>query len=190
MEKHSDKLLSSNANGDYLQQQLQADAYSLMLVSPQYNKEKADSGGNVTHDRQKDLATTKRELLNKVIEDTGIKIRLKTVYMPMGKDLNNQSDDNIIKDIKNLLKITQDSARSNEKLENRVSRVTRKPKLTRGKIKPLIGEYYLNALTNTTTTRARPNTKQKIKPGVKLTLKDMCNTCKNKLGNAQYQMKP
>ena len=174
LEKHSDKLLSSNANVDYLQQQLQADAYSLMLVSPQYNKEKADSGGYVTHDRQKDLATTtKRELLNKVIEDTGIKIRLKTVYMPMGKDLNNQSDDNIIKDIKNLLKITQDSARSNEKLENRVSRVTRKPKLTRGKIKPLIGEYYLNALTNTTTTRARPNTKQKIKPGVKLTLKDM-----------------
>ena len=49
----------------------------------------------------------------------------------MGKELHNQSDDTIIKDITNILEITQDNARNNEKMEDRVSRVARKSRLTK-----------------------------------------------------------
>ena len=157
-----------------------------MLNSPQYKKEVADMKGYVPHARQVDLATTtKRELLSKILESTGLKLRLKAVYLPMGKELHNQSDDIIIKDIMNILEISQDNVRNNERMEDRVSRITnRKSRLTKGKMKPPTGEYYLNAVTGTNTNVTRPISRQKLKPEDRTRLKDMCTICKSKIGKS------
>ena len=186
MNRQTEKLLSSNASGEYLQLNQQQDAQTLMLVSPQYYKEKADLGGFVPHERQKDLTTnTQRELLNKILDNTGFKTRLRAVYLPMGKELHDQSDDIIIKDIKRNLEITQDNARNNEKIEDRVNRIAlKKSKLPKRKTKNPIEKYYLSAATGITSNVGRPNFKPKSKPENKPNLRGMCTTCKAKIGRS------
>ena len=95
--------------------------------------------------------------------DTGMKTKLKIMYMPLTKEFDTQPDDNIIRNTKKVLDIEHENARNNEKLEDRISRITRKARVSRGKTKPLIGEFYSNAATNATT-RTRPNMKQDSRP--------------------------
>ena len=92
LEKHSIQLLKTNADGEYLHQHLDRDAFGLMKISPTYRKEKSKSNGVVDHEREKDLtATTKRELLNRIMLDTGMKTKLKIMYMPLTKEFDTQS---------------------------------------------------------------------------------------------------
>ena len=182
VEKHTIQLLKTNADGEYLNQHLDKDAFMLMQTSPTYIKERSTNNGVVDHDREQDLtATTKRELLNKIMLDTGMKTKLRTMYMPLAKDFDSQPDDDIVRDTKKVLDVAKETVRNSEKLEDRISRITRKNKTPRGKPRSLMEEFYPNAAPHPQT-RSRPNMKQDIRPETKPAHKEMCNSCKNKIG--------
>ena len=183
-----EKLLSSKATGDYLLHNLQTDARRLMLISPQFQIETNNTGGYATQERQLDLAaTTKRELLNRILDLAGLKYQLKAIYVPLENEIHDQPDDMLVKDIRKILDTKKNNERNNEKIEDRVNRVSnKKTKTYRNKIKPATSNYYLSAITgkqNTAQNISSPKPKQRQNSEDRSRLKGICTPCKNQVGN-------